>query len=87
MKKLRLLHPSLLAVNILLVVVLILSVLYTAYNFGTNLKKDIADKKELNSLKEEELRLRIKLKQIELSKYRIFVIDSAFYIPTPSNSN
>jgi len=87
MKKLSLPPSAVLATNLLLVAVLVLSVFYAAYNFGTNLKKDIADKKELDSLRKEELRLQIKLKQIELSKYKIVVIDSGLYIPTPSNGN
>jgi len=45
MKKLSLPPSAVLATNLLLVAVLVLSVFYAAYNFGTNLKKDIEDKK------------------------------------------
>lgn len=54
--------------NCLLVAVLLGSIWYGAYSFGTNLKKDIEAKKELDSLTKEKLRLEIQLKKLELSK-------------------
>lgn len=54
--------------NCLLVAVFLGLIWYGAYSFGTNLKKDIEAKKELNSLTKEKLRLEIQLKKLELSK-------------------
>lgn len=68
MKKLSFPPSAVLAVNLLLVAVLLSSIFYGAYSFGTNLKKDIEAKKELDSLTKEKLRLEIQLKKLELSK-------------------
>jgi high-affinity Fe2+/Pb2+ permease len=54
--------------NCFLVAVLFGLIWYGDYNFGTNLKKDIEAKKELDSLTKEKLRLEIQLKKLELSK-------------------
>lgn len=87
MKKLSLSPSAVLAANLLLVAVLLSSIFYGAYYFGVSFKKDRAEKEEVNELTKEKLRLEIRLKRIELSKFKIVVLDSGIYIPQRQNGN
>lgn len=87
MKKLSLPPSAVLAANLLLVAVLLYSIFYGAYYFGVAFKKDRAEKEEVNELTKEKLRLEIRLKRIELSKFKIVILDSGIYIPQRQNGN
>ena len=54
--------------NVLLVTVLFMIVFSGAYQFGKNINKDMQQKKEVDSLTTERLKLEIELKRLELSR-------------------
>jgi hypothetical protein len=55
-------------INVLLIAVLLLILVGSAYKFGKELNKDMLYKKEMIELEKEKLQLEIELKKLELCK-------------------